>query len=128
MAGATNGAGAGPPPIPPEAIERFRQLPPELQAAIGRLPVPVAVQLLGLPPDQMLAVMSRLGGGGGGGAGPAAPPRPPGAPGMPRPPGPGGAMGVTPQLIPSQARGMPATPEQLVAQRMARVGLVPARR
>ena len=108
------GAGAGPPPIPPAAIAAFRALPPELQAIVGRLPVPVAVQLLGLPPREMLAAMARLGGGTGG-AGPGGPP--PGAP-----------AGIPPQMLPPQAGRMPATPEQLTAQRLARVGLVPARR
>jgi hypothetical protein len=125
------GAGAGvapgrrpPPPIPPEAIARFRALPPQLQAVIGRLPVAVAVELLGLEPRQMLAEMARLGGGRGVpvAGGPGAPAGPGGAPGMPRP------AGLPPQLLPAAAGRMPATPEQLTAQRMARVGLVPARR
>lgn len=120
--------GAGPPPggpppeIPPEAMAIFQQLPPQLQALIARMPIAQALELLAMPPAQMLQRMAALSGGGmppartaGPGAGPRVQPGPVA-------PGPSPQAGLPPMQRP------PPSPMELQAQRMARVGLVPARR
>lgn len=124
MAPAAPGGGAGqgppsggPPPIPPEVMDHAKQvfatLPPEVQAMIGALPVAAAIQLLMLPPDQMLKAMAQMGGGPpGGGAAPSGPP-------APRPDN---------RILPNQVQTGPPGVQDLTAQRLARVGMVRATR
>lgn len=112
--------GAAPPPLPPgvtpemlqHAEQVFRTLPPAVQAVVGRLPVQQVVHLLGLPPREMMRAMSGMASG-------SAPSRPPGPPAPPSTPG---------HVLPPQHGQGPASAQQQIAQRMARVGLVPARR
>lgn len=112
-----------PPGGPDQLMQMLQQYPLEIQQAIMQMPPDLAMRLLMLPPSEMMNQMLATGIGSPGG-----PPNPQGNNGY-QPTGPVAAPpgGFTQSALPYQQTAAAPTPDQILAQRMARSGLVMGR-